>query len=76
VRGLARESGEAIERWGNRVVRWMGARGRYREKRLVQSRLEEWKTEERQPGEEEHEVGQQCIVNEMQVLAGNEWEHI
>ena len=63
--------------WGNRVVRWMGGWGRHGEKRLVEKRLEEWRTEERQPGEEEHvEVGQQCIVNEMQVLVGNGWEHV
>jgi len=42
-----------------------------------EKRPEEWRTEERQPGEEEHvEVGQQCIVNEMQVLVGYGWEHV
>lgn len=77
--------------WGNRVVRWTGWLKAYSEGRVVKGRVDRWKLEgKRRAGrgkigvgslkglqsEERNEDGIECLVNEMQVMFDNGWQHV
>lgn len=56
--------------WWNRVWRWLTPT--VHKKWLVKRRLRKWERE----GNERHEPGLQCLINEMQVLRWNGWAHV
>lgn len=64
--------------WVNRYARWTGWVQAWVEQRTVTRRLERWKESGRNmnPPEERDEVGTECLVNEMQVLFENGWQHV
>jgi hypothetical protein len=62
--------------WGNRWVRWTGRLALWGEVRMVRKRVEKWVEEERVEGREVEEKGLECLVNEMQVLFNNGWQHV
>ena len=56
--------------WWNRIRRWITPT--VHKTWLVNRRLRKWKKE----GNERHEPGLQCLINEMQVLIWNGWAHV
>ncbi|ORY16562.1 cryptococcal mannosyltransferase 1-domain-containing protein [Clohesyomyces aquaticus] len=61
--------------WYNRWARWTGAPRRVLERLTVRSRLKQWKA--LSPADESRvELGQHCLINEMQVLVHNGWKHV
>ena len=62
--------------WSNRRARWVGwARG-WSEALVVKRRLQKWIEKGEVLGEEREEKGVECLVNEMQVLFENGWQHV
>jgi hypothetical protein len=65
--------------WLNRVARWMGAPRVWSELSLVKETVEKWKMEGSKLGGAEmrrEEIGLECLINEMQVLYQNGWQHV
>ena len=65
-----KESIWGIWRW--RWARWTGWPWRFKERRLIETRMWKWASE----GEGRVEVGGMCVVNEEQVLINNGWLHV
>ena len=67
---------KVVGTWANRRNRWTGWLGRYMAKRLVQKMIESWEGDVGL-GEERHkEVGNACVIDEMQILIWNGWKHV
>jgi hypothetical protein len=64
--------------WMNRFVRWTGWVKLWSENRVVRKRVENWaeKGKLMDPPETREERGLECLVNEMQVLVYNGWQHV
>ncbi len=64
--------------WRNRYVRWVGWVRLWSEARVVKTRLQRWveKGKNMMPPEERREIGVECLVNEMQILFENGWQHV
>jgi len=64
--------------WGNRIVRAVGWVRVWSEGKVVRNRVEAWVRdgEMARPREVRGEKGVQCLVNEMQVLFDNGWQHV
>lgn len=62
--------------WKNRLVRWFGHSKRKVATEKVLARVWEWMAEGKQEGEERREVGDYCLVDEMQVLFEAGWMHV
>jgi hypothetical protein len=64
--------------WWNRYARWTGWLEAWGEERTVRRRIGRWKENgmNLQPPEKRSEVGIECLVNEMQVLFENGWQHV
>ncbi|PMD41764.1 glycosyltransferase family 69 protein [Hyaloscypha variabilis F] len=58
--------------WGNRVQRWTGWVREWSEGRVVRKRVGKWARQE--VGRKED--GVECLVNEMQVMFDNGWQHV
>jgi len=56
--------------WNNRIRRWMTSP--WLKEWLVHRKVQKWRAE----SEEHKEMGEMCLINEMQVLAGNGWAHV
>ena len=80
VRGKWPSKSEAWRgRWSNRKARWIGWAKEWSERRVVNSRVERWIRQGKKKDEgieEREEVGRECLVNEMQVLFQNGWQHL
>ena len=61
--------------WENRWARWSGWPWRRRERRVVSKRIQAWRDEATKSGEDRIEVGTHCVIDEMQILVYNGWEH-
>ena len=62
--------------WANRHSRWFGWMMTWSETRVVRSRLKNWVEKGKFVGEEREERGVECLINEMQVLFQNGWQHV
>jgi hypothetical protein len=62
--------------WSNRGMRWFGWVAAWGEAKVVRRRVEKWVKKGKVLGEEREEKGQECLVNEMQVLYQNGWMHV
>jgi hypothetical protein len=62
--------------WANRRARWMDWPRMWSEIRVVAKRVERWVRKGSTVGEERYEPGTECLVNEMQVLFQNGWQHV
>lgn len=77
--------------WGNRMSRWTGWLKAYSEGRVVKGRVDRWMLEGKSragkgkigvgslkglKGKERREEGMECLVNEMQVMFDNGWQHV
>ena len=78
--------------WGNRVARWTGWVKMWSEGKVVRGRVEKWVKEGQKVKagtgkigvgtlrgldvEERVEEGVECLVNEMQVMFDNGWQHV
>ncbi|KAH7354719.1 cryptococcal mannosyltransferase 1-domain-containing protein [Rhexocercosporidium sp. MPI-PUGE-AT-0058] len=64
--------------WSNRYGRWMTKAKIWSENRTVLLRVQSWieKGKNLNPPEERAEPGIECLVNEMQVLYQNGWQHV
>ena len=63
--------------WWNRLVRLPRAYKARLETRTVRQRVANWEREKNDAGETNAgEVGEACLINEMQVLADNGWAHV
>jgi hypothetical protein len=62
----------------NRFVRWTGWVKLWSENKVVRKRVENWVRKGRMmnPPERREEKGLECLVNEMQVLVYNGWQHV
>lgn len=60
--------------WWNRLLRWGTVV--WLKEEMVRSRVRSWISEGRVRGEERREVGEVCVINEMQVLHENGWRHV
>ncbi len=58
--------------WLNRLARWFAWPRRAAEKLLVIRRVREWEAAH----EGNHEEALHCLINEMQVLVENGWQHV
>jgi hypothetical protein len=58
--------------WANRVQRWTGWIREWSEGRVVRKRVGKWARQE--VGRKED--GVECLVNEMQVMFDNGWQHV
>lgn len=65
-----------IGTWKNRLVRWFGHSKRKKATEKMLSRVGEWIAEGKESGEERKEVGDYCLVDEMQVLFEAGWMHV
>jgi hypothetical protein len=60
--------------WANRQARWFGGLRAWSEARVVRGRVKKWA---KMGGpEKREEPGLECLVNEMQVLFENGWQHV
>lgn len=62
--------------WGNRLVRWTGWVKVWSERKMVEGRVRQWVKAGKEKGVERDERGVECMVNEMQVLFENGWQHV
>jgi hypothetical protein len=62
--------------WRNRWARWFGRVKSWSEARLVRTQVERWVEKGKALGEERAERGVECLINEMQVLFQNGWQHL
>ena len=62
--------------WANRRARWMVWVKLWSEARVVKQRVKKWTAKGKIGGEERVETGVECLVNEMQVLFENGWQHV
>lgn len=62
--------------WKNRLVRWFGYSKRKEAAKKMLRRVGEWIAEGNELGEERKEVGDYCLVDEMQVLFEAGWMHV
>ena len=62
--------------WKNREARWAGWVRLWSEKGVMRRRVARWVRKGRAVGEEREEKGLECLVNEMQVLFQNGWQHV
>lgn len=62
--------------WKNRLYRWFGHWRRKESKEKVAKRVEEWVAVGEQKGDKRREVGEHCLIDEMQVLFEAGWQHI
>lgn len=62
--------------WKNRGVRWTGWVRLWSEARMVRGRVGKWVKEGKKLDESREEKGPECLVNEMQVLFDNGWQHV
>jgi len=66
--------------WANRVQRWTGWAKVWSEGRVVRARVRKWEKEgkglEGKERKERKEDGVDCLVNEMQVMFDNGWQHV
>jgi hypothetical protein len=58
--------------WQNRLSRWFVWPRRWSEKMRVEWRVRAWEAE----NEGNHEEALHCLINEMQVLVENGWQHV
>lgn len=58
--------------WENRFRRWLSSD--WFEKAGVRRRVSRWKGED--PADRREEKGEDCLINEMQVLVWNGWAHV
>jgi hypothetical protein len=58
--------------WQNRLSRWLVWPRRLSEKWQVKRKVRAWEAEQ----EENHEEALHCLINEMQVLVENGWQHV
>lgn len=58
--------------WQNRLSRWLVWPRRWSEKLQVKRRVRAWEAE----GKDNHEEALHCLINEMQVLVENGWQHV
>lgn len=64
--------------WENRYVRFVGRVRIWTEGKVVKGRVRKWIEDGklRDPPEKREERGLECLVNEMQVLFENGWQHV
>ncbi len=62
--------------WNNRIRRWFGGPRRAKKSREALARVEGWIEEGRTMGENREEVGDFCLIDEMQVLFQAGWQHV
>ena len=62
--------------WRNREARWFGWMRAWSEAEVVRRRVERWVQKGKALGEDREERGVECLVNEMQVLFENGWQHV
>lgn len=62
--------------WENRLIRVMGRMRLWSEIRVVKRRVAGWVKEEKREGRVVKEEGLECLVNEMQVMFKDGWQHI
>ncbi|KAG0648023.1 hypothetical protein D0Z07_5770 [Hyphodiscus hymeniophilus] len=62
--------------WRNRRARWFGWVRDWSEATVVRGRVRRWIEKGKVLGEEREERGAVCLVNEMQVLFENGWQHV
>lgn len=62
--------------WRNRMSRWAGWVKLWSEGTVVRRRVGKWIKEGKKVGEAREERGLECLVNEMQVLYDNGWQHV
>lgn len=62
--------------WGNRITRWLGWIKLWSESSVVKRRVRKWVKEGKKIGEKREEPGIECLVDEMQVLFHNGWQHV
>jgi hypothetical protein len=67
---------KVVGMWANRRGRWTGWLSRYMARRLVEGRIKSWMAEVDVGEEENKEVGNACVINEMQILVWNGWLHL
>lgn len=62
--------------WHNRLARLFGGICAPMEDWVVRRRVQSWMAEQQAAGMPNEEAGMHCLINEMQVLVGNGWEHV
>jgi len=62
--------------WGNRQARWFGWVRLWSESGVVRKRVDNWIWREKEHGREVKEDGLECLVNEMQVMFKDGWQHV
>lgn len=62
--------------WHNRLARLFGGICAPMEDWVVRRRVQSWMAEQQAAGMPNEEVGAHCLINEMQVLVENGWEHV
>jgi hypothetical protein len=62
--------------WANRWLRWRGSVQLMLEGWTVQRRLREWVAGTPEGEPPRSEVGQPCLINEMQIMWENGWKHL
>ncbi|KAF2842036.1 glycosyltransferase family 69 protein [Patellaria atrata CBS 101060] len=62
--------------WGNRWARVSGMPRRLTEQYVVKKRVRQWARERNEDETRGGENGVHCMINEMQILAGNGWKHL
>lgn len=62
--------------WRNRMGRWFGCVQAWSEAQAVRRKVKKWVRKGRVAGEERVERGVECLINEMQVLFQNGWQHV
>lgn len=67
-----------IGMWKNRYARWTAWGGVWSEQWLVRRKLHKWAKQGQMmsPPEKREEPGGECLINEMQVLFENGWQHV
>jgi len=62
--------------WKNRRSRWVTRMRYWSEYRMVEKRVLKWISKGKEKGEKREERGLECLVNEMQVMVQNGWQHV